>query len=1244
MNPDIFMRRSRCCFRLLFSCAVLIFFNAQNSVNAALQNAKLSSSPISKTLNLVVNTGHSDTVNAITFSPDGTLVATAAEDICLWETSTRRPIRRFRAGSKPVTSLCFSSDGNTLASGSEDGTARLWNVRTGRETHKFKTLPSKDVPPDFEGVVQVNGVALSPDGKQLFVAAGAGSALWEIEKNAVVQRFEGWVCDAAFSADGRKLIYGTLDVRDAATHFDVTLCDVTTLKVLSHQAFEEKQFANLRLQFAPDSKTLLISTGEMRLWDFVADKELWKFPKEKPIGFSADSRAVWTQLKDNQVVSRESSTGKEIETIAANGLGALGSKAWSPDRKQLVAASSNALVSFDVNAKSDAKTQWSRAGFFYRKAGYDSDIVFVSDATQPNRYVWIGNNLWDLENGRIAQRMTEETGYGKRDAHIVAAPDGRWILREGGSGGFLRRVSPDAPPQEFSAQVETGGAGLNVNAFSPDGNWLVTVNDGLHVYKTTLFKDDTSANAPRRATQEKSFPSVEGSIERIAFSLDSRFMAAVLDTNTYESLEPEASAHPVFVVVWDFAARREIARLKVGDKAIGSGVFAWSPNGQTLAIADDSMESKGNIQLWNVANTKMLWKTPLEHPLALAFSGDGKSVVATTYATLDKWQASVKTFDSSTGKSNNSFAINDYVHSIAFLPNGKTLVGATYDGRVFFWDAKSGETICQAVNFGNGKWSVVDAQSRFDSNDLQSNTGLYWVTNDEPLRPLPVSAFEKQFYEPRLLARHLSGEDFSSVPAIGNFNLALPRAEIKSVVAHADDAHQVDVSVEVESQNREVMRDAQKTTQTSGAQTLRLFRDGQIVGEWPQSEEKASFSSTGKAAFTFKNVRLPASYTINSAHNLGDAPIEFSAYAFNSDGVRGDTATFSFKRPATDFGKRGRAFVVSMGVNTYQNSAWDLSYAADDARLTHRVFSSGLVGNAKKWNLLSDYKTISLQLISDNAQMQGGKEVEAVSDNATKANLETVCDLLAGRVVAAKKIAQIPDADKLSRAQPDDIVLLSFAGHGVFQDGEFYLLPSDIGKDAATISPAMLKRCISSRELSQWLFDVDAQIVLVLDACQSAAAIENGGFKPGPANSRGLGQLAYNKKMRILVATQSSDVALENAQVRHGLLSYALLHEGLQNMKAKANRGDADSALEKLTVGEWLHFAVRRVPSLADEARQGKVALTDENGRGMKLSVLKNGKSARRLSQQPSLFSFEDDNSTDIELAARSLIDFSPTK
>ena len=168
-------------------------------------------------------------------------------------------------------------------------------------------------------------------------------------------------------------------------------------------------------------------------------------------------------------------------------------------------------------------------------------------------------------------------------------------------------------------------------------------------------------------------------------------------------------------------------------------------------------------------------------------------------------------------------------------------------------------------------------------------------------------------------------------------------------------------------------------------------------------------------------------------------------------------------------------------------------------------------------------------------------------------------------------------------------MILAFSGHGYTDNqARFYLLPSNSGKES-TITDAILPKFVSSDELSQWLRDVDAgEMVMLIDACHSAASVPEG-FKPGPMGDRGLGQLAYDKGMQILAATQADNVALESERLGQGLLTYALVDDGLKARKA------APDGKGPITIKSWLHYAETRVPELYNEIQAGKLKLVGFN-------------------------------------------------
>ena len=228
---------------------------------------------------------------------------------------------------------------------------------------------------------------------------------------------------------------------------------------------------------------------------------------------------------------------------------------------------------------------------------------------------------------------------------------------------------------------------------------------------------------------------------------------------------------------------------------------------------------------------------------------------------------------------------------------------------------------------------------------------------------------------------------------------------------------------------------------------------------------------------------------------------------------------------------------------------------------------------------------------------------------------EDVLDLLAGKPVPDQIRSRIPQSGGIQEAAPNDLVLITFSGHGYAGDhGVFYLLPEDVGPgQGMDATPEFLTRCVSSEELAEWLRDVDAgDMAMVVDACHSAASVEGGGFKPGPMGSRGLGQLSFDKGMRILTASQANRPALESSQLEQGLLSYALVQDGLEQGKA-----DYKPADRVIMLSEWMSYATDRVPKLYEEIIAGGVRGTElipPEG----ISLLKK----KGAFQQPSLFDF----------------------
>ena len=148
--------------------------------------------------------GHTQPVQAVAFSPDGTRIASGGGnpntgELKLWDANTQTEIATLQGHTATVVAVAFSPDGALLASASLDRTVRLWDVAT--------ASPGTILP---ESGDTTTAVTFSPDGSWLAFAGEAGIVrLWEIgpgvqmalQGDAVVP-----TTALAFSPDGSLLV------------------------------------------------------------------------------------------------------------------------------------------------------------------------------------------------------------------------------------------------------------------------------------------------------------------------------------------------------------------------------------------------------------------------------------------------------------------------------------------------------------------------------------------------------------------------------------------------------------------------------------------------------------------------------------------------------------------------------------------------------------------------------------------------------------------------------------------------------------------------------------------------------------------------------------------------------------------------------------------------------------------------------------------------------------------------------
>jgi WD40 repeat protein len=1186
---------------------------------------------------LVLQSGHNEIIRALAISPDGKYLASAGLDrtIIIWDIPSGRQLTSFRGHAEFIFGLAFAPDGKHLASGSADGIVYVWDVAEGVRKHQA-TL----------GELGITSLAFSPDGKMLAISCVDKKVMLGriSEKSAgELTGFKGVVTQIAFSPDGKYMAITTRDKSEA-----LGVVDLTTKEQVFGWAREEDGFTSVA--FSPDSRHVAaasvdesITVWRTRDWEVTAaippagtpDKIRRSIEKQEGIdqrvlrrlfgdsGFVAGSLAftsdkeltfadgfrvrTWDVAANKAIPSREiaSAVGSYVMAVSKDGhllafnegpdvrlldlrtrqlkeLKSAGDKITALDLihggRTLAAIYGGSIGVWNYDGLL-TKTEWNRiqlgmSGYIGTPVTSTDEFACHCAGTDESR------SLKLLDFATLKPRAFLK-GHTEPITAATIHHDGNMLASRSGDGTIkiwdVKR----------RALLKTLKSDASHISFSPVGNLLAAAG-----WDTVTFWNVETWEA--RSEKKPTF-----NIDKMLFSPDSKVLAAT------GMINPQYRKH---LILWDALTGKLRHSLSIDSTSKeDQPKRAYSEPGHQTTM--------GEI------------KTNFTASGPMAFSRDSRFVASEEINRITGTHQ-IKIFDVNTGAEVHTLAGHDAsVRHIIFSSNDKVLISGGWDKTIKFWDTEKGTQMATFVPLGDSDWVIFTPDGRFDTNmSLEEVERLHWVMPRDALSPLPLDIFMRDYYEPKLLGRILAGAALKPVRDIFTLNRTQPVVVIKEV--RPDGEGTVQVTVEVANAVSSKQFDPQGRALESGVYDVRLFRDRQMVGTstaeaaletyvkmtgalnptasfseaeltaWRQAH-RVRLEENGRGILIFSNVKLP--------RNGKSKEVMFSAYAFNNDRVKSVAAHKLYALPpVTDRPRKGRAYIITVGVNLHENPSFNLSFAANDARQMQQALTTRLT-SARHYE-----EVVSVSLISDSARGTDG--AATTQTDATKAKIRAALLALSGKGGGATpELRSILNADKLRTATPDDLVLILFAGHGYTgSNGLFYLIPYDTGTGVGkVVTPQLQLQSISSEELSLWLRDVDAgHMALIVDACHSAAAVESAEFKPGPMGNRGLGQLAYDKGMLILAATQADNVAREGGPIRKGWLSHVLVSEGLEEMKA-----DFEPTNGTITLREWLRYGVVGVPQLFNKIAAGQArAFPDVTVDDVVLLL--------NDQQQPSLFDF----------------------
>ncbi|PYJ82216.1 MAG: hypothetical protein DME22_19220, partial [Verrucomicrobia bacterium] len=288
---------------------------------------------------------HADKVWSARFSPSGDRVVTASEDgtARIWYAATGQPLTPSLRHGASVNFAQFSPDGKWIVTASDDNTVRIWDAQTGqpltpslspsdgeRETGRGTTAIQHAAP--------IRSARFSPDGQRIITASEDGTAgLWDVRTGHRVGeplRHDGSVVFARFSDDGQRIVTASAD-RTAK------IWEAQTGQLIGEPM---RHFGYVRFaEFSPEGKRIITVSIDRtaRIWSATTGQ-----PLVEPMHLGGEVKAAEFNPDGTRIVTADSSgvaliwrVPPEPTQFALAHRGALHSAQFSADGRRVITAS-----------------------------------------------------------------------------------------------------------------------------------------------------------------------------------------------------------------------------------------------------------------------------------------------------------------------------------------------------------------------------------------------------------------------------------------------------------------------------------------------------------------------------------------------------------------------------------------------------------------------------------------------------------------------------------------------------------------------------------------------------------------------------------------------------------------------------------------------------------------------------------------------------------------------------------------
>lgn len=352
---------------------------------------------------------------SIAFSPDNKFFATESKNynISLWSISKRKPLKVFKGHTAPISTISFSGGGQFLVSGSQDQSAKIWDLKSGVNIRSLKAPGT------------IHSIFLESDGQHIQLASTSNNTIWNIATG---------VSKATFTSNPKweKAIYSPDGLYLLSTNSDQSLTLWNTKKKTAIKTIQkdEAKIWGAPLAFSPNNQLLAtVSNKHIKIWN----------------------------ISNNQLIMILKGHHFPIETLV-----------FSQDSRLLVSGSGSynqsAMVLWDLTSRKA----------LHRFQSLESSLTIMSLTFSPEKdYLAIGMNdgsihLLKISEGQIIEAFQAHT---QNTIALKFSADGKSLFSGGSKGNIKQWSIPDGKLlNSFYGHTNR----INSLDISSDGKFLIS--------------------------------------------------------------------------------------------------------------------------------------------------------------------------------------------------------------------------------------------------------------------------------------------------------------------------------------------------------------------------------------------------------------------------------------------------------------------------------------------------------------------------------------------------------------------------------------------------------------------------------------------------------------------------------------------------------------------------------------------------------------------------------------------------